>query len=141
MDTNEESYRRMKGFRRNNKRTRSSEASRVSKVGIPALEMKENTPSPFFEARELENSSPSELKREDRSNLMGNMYTRQRLMEKIDGFSRMVDGIQQAQGQQWRDAEIRQVWDKPATTSQMNSSDLDYQVLWTQVGEEDAWDW
>lgn len=71
----------------------------------------------------------------DNLDLMGNLYTRQRLYQKVNGFSQLVGEIQQSREQQSEEPQKTRGDNKEITESFVIDQTS------TQVHEEDTWDW
>ena len=126
MEKNEEIYRAQRGVRPRG-------GDRPSRRHLP--EARRDGPSMHKTEASKRMLATVQSKQRNDLELMGNLYTRQRLYQKVNGFSQLLGEIQQAREQQL---------EEPQQTRGDNKDIMESFVIdqtFTRVHEEDTWDW
>lgn len=128
MEKNEEIYRAQRGVR-------PREGDRPSRRLLPEANRDGSSMQKRADKSSNRMRTPLQSKQRDNLDLMGNLYTRQRLYQKVNGFSQLIGEIQQAREQQSEEPEQARGDNKEV----MESFVIDQTS--TRVHEEDTWDW
>ena len=125
MEKNEEIYRSKKGFRQ--RRPRKEEYPEAQEG-----ELNDEVWGAMSSKRQY--ADEVTRKKREEPDLMGTLYTRQRLYQKVNGFSRLLGEIQQAREQGLNEPE-----ESLSDTISVESPMIDQTTV--RVVQEDTWDW
>jgi hypothetical protein len=124
MEKNEEIYRSRMGFRQ--RRPKKEEKAGTQRRGVS-----NGVRGTLSSTRPYTDEAPQKKRELD---LMGTLYTRQRLYQKVNGFSRLLGEIKQG-----REQALDELEESPSDTTSVESPMIRQTTV--QVVKEDTWDW